>query len=156
MYLLVLLNIIGMTIILYKIFILQREKTKIKTTASSIRSLLSEEKKETPLIFELCKQELASHMNTLEKGLNTIKIISSISPLLGLLGTVIGILMSFQMMASTGSNDITSFANGISMALLTTVGGLIVSIPHYVAYSYFISSFDTLEGSLEREIFSTL
>ena len=69
----------------------------------------------TPAIVELSKKELGYYMSKLEKGLNTIKIIAAISPLLGLLGTVIGVLMAFAQMAKGGMGDPSSFANGISL-----------------------------------------
>ena len=53
-------------------------------------------------------------MNSVEKGLNTVKIIATISPLLGLLGTVLGVLLSFNKMASSGMGDPSVFASGIS------------------------------------------
>ena len=84
-------------------------------------------------------------MCKLENGLNTIKIIAAISPLLGLLGTVIGVLMSFSQMAKGGMGDPSSFANGISLALITTVGGLIVAIPHYIGHNYLLGNLDELE-----------
>ena len=91
-------------------------------------------------------------MNSVEKGLNTVKIIATISPLLGLLGTVLGVLLSFNKMASSGMGDPSVFASGISLALITTVGGLIVSIPHYIGHNYLIGMVDELEQTLEKEI----
>ena len=94
------------------------------------------------------------NFETLEKGLNTVKIIASISPLLGLLGTVIGVLVAFRVMSQTGLNNPASFAQGISMALITTVGGMIVAIPHYIGHNYLIGMVDQFETNLEKELLS--
>ena len=88
----------------------------------------------------------------LEFGLNTVKIIASLSPLIGLLGTVIGILNSFDSISHLGLGDPTVFSSGISIALITTVAGLIVAIPHYIGYNYFVGSLDNLEVQLEKQI----
>lgn len=158
MYILLALNVIGVSIIIFKILLFKREKDSLDQTAITLKNNLPasivDKKNDVAAIVELCKQELSSYILSLEGGLSTIKIIASISPLLGLLGTVIGVLISFQIMAQSGQNDPASFAGGISMALITTVGGLIVAIPHYVAYSYFISDIDKIESKLEKKILS--
>ena len=87
---------------------------------------------------------VALKVNGIESGLNTIKIIASLSPLIGLLGTVIGILNSFDSISHLGLGDPTVFSSGISIALITTVAGLIVAIPHYIGYNYFIGSLDKI------------
>ncbi len=159
MYILVAINIIGIALMLYKFFELLAEKKRIEMTATSLANELQEgkikiTKENTPAIVELSKKELSYHMSKLEKGLNTIKIIAAISPLLGLLGTVIGVLMSFSQMAKGGMGDPSSFANGISLALITTVGGLIVAIPHYIGHNYLLGSLDELESHLEKQLLS--
>ena len=80
-----------------------------------------------------------------ERGLSTIKIIASIAPLLGLLGTVVGVLNAFDKISQKGLNDPSIFANGISVALITTVAGLVVAIPHYIGYNYLIAMLDRIE-----------
>ena len=65
----------------------------------------------------------------IEAGLNMIKIISMIAPLLGLLGTVTGMIVTFQMITLFGAGDPKAMAGGISQALITTVLGLVVAIP---------------------------
>ena len=99
------------------------------------------------------KKELETYIGEEEKGLATIKIIASISPLLGLLGTVLGVLVSFNKMSQAGLGDPSVFASGISMALITTVSGLIVSIPHYIGHSYLVGSPIFLNQSLKKKFF---
>ena len=65
----------------------------------------------------------------IESGLNLLKIIAMVAPLLGLLGTVTGMIITFQMITLFGAGDPKAMAGGISQALITTVLGLVVAIP---------------------------
>ncbi len=71
----------------------------------------------------------------LESGLSLIKVLYVIAPLMGLLGTVVGMIQTFQMITLMGTGDPKSMAGGISMALVTTVQGLIVAIPLTLLHS---------------------
>lgn len=156
MYILLALNIVGFAIMLSKFFILSKETKRSNLVASSLSEKVKTVTKDgdTNTIIEIAKQELATHIAGLEKGLNTVKIIASISPLLGLLGTVIGVLVAFKVMSQTGLNNPASFAQGISMALITTVGGMIVAIPHYIGHNYLLGMLDQFETRLEKELLS--
>ena len=66
---------------------------------------------------------------SIESGLNMIKIVSMVAPLMGLLGTVTGMIQTFQAITDFGAGDPKLMAGGISAALVTTVCGLIVAIP---------------------------
>ena len=66
---------------------------------------------------------------SIESGLNLLKIIAMVAPLLGLLGTVTGMIITFQMITLFGAGDPKAMAGGISQALITTVLGLVVAIP---------------------------
>ncbi|MFT5038168.1 MAG: biopolymer transport protein ExbB [Flavobacteriaceae bacterium] len=65
----------------------------------------------------------------IESGLNLLKVISMVAPLMGLLGTVTGMIITFQMITLYGAGDPKAMAGGISQALITTVLGLVVAIP---------------------------
>jgi biopolymer transport protein ExbB len=82
-------------------------------------------------------------VHELERFLNSLGTIASISPLLGLLGTVMGIIHAFNAVMLGGMGDPRMLAGGISEALVTTAGGLAVAIPSFVAYRY-------LRGKVER------
>lgn len=154
MYILLALNIIGFAIMLSKFFLFSKEKGKSSNVADHLKKRIQGQNPstDTNALIELSKQELSGHINHIEKGLNTVKIIASISPLLGLLGTVIGVLIAFRVMSETGLNNPASFAKGISMALITTVGGMMVAIPHYIGHNYLIGMLDRIESSLEKEL----
>jgi len=146
---LILMNIIGFTIMIWKSFVfLMASKNIDKTSSEVINELQLTQNYELAQI----KSTIALKVNSIESGLNTIKIIASLSPLIGLLGTVIGILNSFDSISHLGLGDPTVFSSGISIALITTVAGLVVAIPHYIGYNYFIGSLDKLEIKLEKAV----
>lgn len=156
MYLLVVVNIIGWAIMLSKLYFLSLEIKTSKATSEKLKSDITglSVTKDPSSLIELTKQVVSNHIVKAENGLNTIKIIATISPLLGLLGTVLGVLTAFHVMSQTGLNNPANFAQGISMALITTVGGMIVAIPHYVGHNYLMGMIDKLESSLEKETLS--
>lgn len=90
----------------------------------------------------------------LEKNLGVLATIATISPLLGLLGTVTGMVRCFQVIQekSTSLNPISpgDLAGGIWEALIATVAGLIVAIPTYVAYNYLVSRVDNFVLEMEK------
>ena len=78
-------------------------------------------------------------ISNLERYLNMLNITQNICPLLGLLGTVWGLLAAFQVVAIQGSADFNVISAGISTALLTTVAGLVAAIPAVLFYNHFVS-----------------
>jgi biopolymer transport protein TolQ len=76
-------------------------------------------------------------VNKLESRITFLATTASISPFVGLFGTVIGIMMSFQMIGVTGSTNLASVGPGIAEALVATAFGLIAAVPAVVAYNYF-------------------
>src|SRR5690606_7372569 len=85
----------------------------------------------------------------LSAGLHWLAIIGNVSPLLGLMGTVVGVMNSFLGIAATGSSNISAVAPGVAEALVTTVAGLAVAIPSVIAYNYFMSRLGFFSGELE-------
>jgi biopolymer transport protein ExbB len=87
----------------------------------------------------------------LERYLNTLGTIASITPLLGLLGTVIGMIKVFTAITTAGVGNPAALAGGISEALLTTAAGLSVAIPTLMFYRYFRGKVERLVSIMERE-----
>jgi biopolymer transport protein ExbB len=87
----------------------------------------------------------------LESGLNLVKIASNIAPLLGLLGTVIGMVITFQSITLFGTGDPQIMASGISVALMTTVIGLVVSIPLVVLHAFAQGAANRVAQILEEQ-----
>lgn len=97
-------------------------------------------------------EEAGSHVvHNLEKYLTLLGTIAVVSPLLGLLGTVVGIINSFMAVTSSGMGDPAQLASGISMALVTTAGGLVVGIPAMIMHRYFLRHIDTLTVAMEQQ-----
>ncbi len=87
----------------------------------------------------------------LQRFLNTLGTIAAISPLLGLLGTVIGMIQVFSVITSVGVGDPGELAGGISKALITTAAGLCVAIPSLIFVRYFRRRVDGLVVGMEEE-----
>ncbi len=87
----------------------------------------------------------------LQRFLNTLGTIASISPLLGLLGTVFGMIKVFAVITTLGVGDPSVLADGISTALLTTAAGLSVAIPSLMFHRYFRGKVDDLVMTMEQE-----
>jgi biopolymer transport protein ExbB len=154
MYILLLINIVGFTILFWKIFSIVSAKKSFRETIEQLKEELKSISKiqDSAIAISVLKDEVQMKVHKLESGLNTIKIIASIAPLLGLLGTVIGILSAFKVISDSGLSDPSLFAGGIAMALLTTVAGLIVAIPHFIGYNYLIGALDDYEIELEKNL----
>lgn len=97
-------------------------------------------------------QEAAGHVvHELERYLNTMGTIAAIEPLLGLLGTVLGMIQVFSDVMLHGTGNAELLAGGISKALITTAAGLIVAIPTLIMHRYFLRRVDTIVIGLEQE-----
>ena len=91
----------------------------------------------------------------LEKGLSVMATISSGAPMIGFLGTVLGMVRAFWEMANAGNNiDITLLSSGIYEAMITTVGGLVVGIVAMFAYNYLVSRVNDVANVLEAQTLS--
>lgn len=100
--------------------------------------------------IELALQDASAHeLAVLETGLPILATIAMIAPLLGFLGTVTGMINSFDALASVGLNNPAAVAKGISEALITTAAGLIIAIPVQMAYNYFVSNVNALVRNME-------
>src|SRR5690606_37159354 len=88
---------------------------------------------------------------SLERFLTLIKIISTIAPLMGLLGTVTGMIAVFQQITVYGAGDPTIMAGGISMALMTTVLGIVAAIPAILMHSWVKSKADRIIHIMEEQ-----
>jgi biopolymer transport protein ExbB len=86
----------------------------------------------------------------LERYLNLLGTIAAVSPLLGLLGTVIGIITAFSAITHTGVGDPKALSGGIGQALVSTAAGLIVAIPSLVGYRYLRGHVDGLVIEMEK------
>jgi len=97
-------------------------------------------------------REAASHVvYSLERNLSALGTIAAVTPLLGLLGTVLGMISVFGDITTHGTGNANVLAGGISEALLTTAAGLAVAIPSLVMHRHYTARVESLVVSLERE-----
>jgi len=89
-------------------------------------------------------------MANLERGLVWLATVSNVAPLLGFLGTVIGMIQAFEAIEAAGEVEATVVAGGIKVALITTAAGLAIAIPINIAHNYFVTRVDRLVIDMEE------
>ena len=89
---------------------------------------------------EYMQSQANKELPKLERFIAALSTISTVAPLLGLLGTILGMIQSFAVISTVGSGRSTALASGIANALLTTATGLIIAIPSVVFYNYFVNT----------------
>lgn len=104
-------------------------------------------------------KEVAAERDAAARFIPWLATFGSVSPLLGLLGTVLGVMDAFIGIALGGSGNITAIAPGVAEALVTTVAGLAVAVPAVMAYNLFVNRLGLFAGELEgfaQEIIGTM
>lgn len=94
------------------------------------------------------EREIGEERSLLQAGVDRLSLVAATAPLIGLLGTVMGVMNTFTGIQASGAADIAAVAPGVSQALLTTVAGLIVAIPAAMAHQAFTSRIDDAEDRL--------
>lgn len=94
-------------------------------------------------------KEVAAERDLAARYVSWLATFGSVSPLLGLLGTVLGVMDSFIGIAAGGSGNIAAVAPGVAEALVTTVAGLAVAVPAVIAYNFFVNRLGLFAGELE-------
>ncbi len=102
------------------------------------------------IIKDYMEEAGATEANIIERNIDVLGIIAVISPLLGFLGTVSGMLKSFHSISAAGVNSSQLLAEGISEALITTVAGLCIGIPVFVCYRLLLARSDFLIFEMEK------
>ncbi len=100
---------------------------------------------------ESIEDEAGQVIHELERYLDALGTIASIAPLLGLLGTVVGMIQVFTQVMLHGTGDAGLLAGGISTAMVTTAAGLCVAIPTIIAHRHFLRRVDSIVVALEKE-----
>ncbi len=128
------------------------EKTN-NSVSRTVKSILLAYKYENDMYEskeKLMKEKALEQIENLEKRLSILGIVSFISPMAGLLGTVLGMIKSFKAIALQGAGDPNVVANGISEALVTTAAGLLIAIPAIIAYNFFNRKVDKIMMQIEK------
>jgi biopolymer transport protein TolQ len=105
--------------------------------------------KSLPAVDRALLRAAAVEVNKLERWIPFLATTASISPFIGLFGTVWGILMAFAGIAQTGSTNLSAVAPGIADALITTAVGLLAAIPAVLFYNYFSQRVKTFASSMD-------
>lgn len=104
-----------------------------------------------PILKEAVEDAGRHAVPELERYLNTLGTIAAVSPFLGLLGTVLGMIQMFSGIGTQGVGDPALVASGIAQALITTAAGLLVAIPSLMFYRYFRGRVNELAVAMEQE-----
>lgn len=130
---------------------LNRNKSSTAIVLKEVLIYGYKEKKETltPL-EEKAKEEAIKQIKNLERNMWILALVANTAPLLGLLGTVTGMIKAFNAIALHGTGDASILAKGISEALYTTASGLIVAIPTMIFYNYFNKKIDLIVNDIEK------
>ena len=104
----------------------------------------------TDRVMKAIENQGLIEMSKLEKGLVILATLTNVAPLLGFLGTVIGMIIAFQSIEAAGEVEATLVAGGIKVALLTTAAGLVIAIPVSVGHNYFVAKIDGLVIDMEE------
>ena len=104
----------------------------------------------TDRVMKAIENQGLIEMSKLESGLVVLATLSTIAPLLGFLGTVIGMIIAFQSIEAAGEVEATLVAGGIKVALLTTAAGLAIAIPVSIGHNYFVSIIDGIVIDMEE------
>ena len=160
----VLLAAIGLGIAAVRLWTLSRELTLVRRQLKSgeyhadnaLGRVLTVADKHPELSMETLElrldEAILQETPRMERGIGMVKVIAAIAPMLGLLGTVTGMIGTFQAITQVGTGDPKIMAGGISMALITTVQGLVAAIPLILAHSLLQSRFTELSNVLEQQV----
>lgn len=163
-YIIILLGVLGLLFAAYKILFLNLIHTKIKKQQKNLENY--DETNSLGKIAGVFYKNVNDSINDLEikigeailketnhikKGQSFVKLLAAVTPLLGLLGTVTGMIATFQAITLFGTGDPKLMAGGISTALITTVLGLVTAIPLLFAYTYISSKAEAIVSVLEEQ-----
>jgi len=163
-YIIITLGVLGLLFAVYKIIFLSLIHKKIKNQQKNLENY--DNTNSLGKIAEVFYKNVNDPLNDLEikiseailketnhikKGQSFVKLLAAVTPLLGLLGTVTGMIATFQAITLFGTGDPKLMAGGISTALITTVLGLVTAIPLLFAYTYISSKAEAIISILEEQ-----
>ena len=119
--------------------------------AAIVRVALDNRERPRVELRELIEDQGRQEVARLERGLGLLETVAGIAPLLGLLGTVLGMIQVFEVVSQQGVGQAQSLSGGISQALITTAAGLSIGIPALVGYNYFVGKAERLVLDMEAQ-----
>ncbi len=169
--------VLGMIVISWKFFDLLTKSSRTKKILGEVDGLLEEHRIDEALeatrnsdapaakilyagldrhdegterVMKAIENQGLIELSKLEKGLVWLATLTNVAPLLGFLGTVIGMIIAFQSIEAAGEVEATLVAGGIKVALTTTAAGLIIAIPVSISHNYFVARIDSLVIDMEE------
>lgn len=169
--------ILGIIVIIWKFIDLQAKASRTRAVLKEVDGLLAEQRirealeatrdsnspaakilyaglerhdEGTDRVMKAIENQGLIELSRLEKGLVILATLTNVAPLLGFLGTVVGMILAFQSIEMAGEVEATLVAGGIKVALLTTAAGLVIAIPVSVAHNYFVSRIDNIVIDMEE------
>jgi len=176
MYPLLLCSVISLAIVIERCFTLRHKHIIVPEIEKVVRSIRTAE--DIPLALKVCsqnkgpfaaimrvglenhtlpaailKEEITNHgrqqVRVLERGLVVLETVAAVSPILGLLGTVVGMIKVFKVISLQGVGEASALSGGISEALITTAAGLTVAIPTVIFYNFLSQKAENLIMDIE-------
>ncbi len=124
--------------------------SSLSPLAAVVKTGLEEsESKNSTAASEMMEATAIEQRTKLEKNLNVLGTLGNISPLIGLFGTVVGIIRAFHSLAVSGSAGPSVISAGIAEALITTASGLVVAIPAVIFYNFYLRRVNTIMNEIE-------
>ncbi|SON49776.1 MotA/TolQ/ExbB proton channel family protein [Vibrio tapetis] len=157
---------LGIVIALYRgavlLYVRQQIRSQLKSPSTPknnplgrVLAVYDQEQKRSVEALELRLLEtIVDEQQGLEKGLSMLKLLAALAPMLGLLGTVTGMIETFQVITQFGNGDPKVMAGGISMALVTTVLGLVSAMPMLLAHNILSTQAENIRNILEKQSIS--
>lgn len=162
-YIILSLLVVGLVVAAIRFVLLSKESAKIKIQLTQseanknnalgrIIAIYQDNKQQSMQLLELKIEEaILRETPRLERGSSVLKVLAAIAPMMGLLGTVTGMIGTFQSITLFGTGDPKLMAGGISMALITTVMGLIAALPLLLIHSLLHSRANALINIIEQQ-----
>lgn len=152
-YVIILIGLIGLAFSIWKIRTLAQKRTELDSDESIIQEMIAKTKNNTSYESKenILDELILNYSANVEKGVSWIKFFAAVAPLLGLLGTVIGMIETFQAITLFGTGDPKQMAGGISQALVTTMLGLIVAAPLLGFYTFISDKVSSLIQVVEEK-----
>lgn len=148
MYPIFLCSIFSLTIFLERLILLINRKKILSAFKAKLEDIIRETKADVRTLREMIEMLIEIHVKRLSKGVSALSLIARISTLLGLLGTVLGMVEVFKSVSEGKLGDPGALAGGIWVALLTTVFGLSVAIPTVFMHGLLLSIISRREEEL--------
>jgi biopolymer transport protein ExbB len=131
--------------------LVKRHEHKRLPVIEVVREGLAARNEDREILESVMQEAILRELPRVERGLSTIAIIGAVEPLLGLLGTVTGMIETFRVITLYGTGDPRLMSNGISEALITTEFGLIIAIPILLIYTFLSRRTNGIIGDMEEK-----